>query len=108
MDCADCHNPHARQTARDWEQVCASCHLKQRGPYVFPHGSQSSQLGEGCFDCHSPHGSPNKRLLKLDGRGVCLQCHADKVVHFVGRNCWTSGCHADVHGSNHSPLLLGR
>lgn len=108
MDCSDCHKPHARQSPRDWEQVCASCHLQQRGPFVFPHGAMSGQLGEGCLDCHQPHGSPNTRLLRYNGRGVCLQCHADHALHFVGRTCWTSGCHSQLHGSNTSPLLLGR
>ena len=108
LTCADCHNPHKRhQTVADTNKLCASCHAPQRGPFVFAHGAISGNLTEGCLDCHRPHGSPNGKLLKYAGRGVCLQCHADHALHFVGRTCWTSGCHSDLHGSNTSPLLLG-
>lgn len=108
VTCADCHNSHKRhQTVADTNKLCASCHAPQRGPFVFAHGALSGNLTEGCLDCHRPHGSPNGKLLKYAGRGVCLQCHADHALHFVGRTCWTSGCHADLHGSNTSPLLLG-
>lgn len=107
LTCSDCHDAHGRADRTSTSQLCASCHTKQRGPFVFEHGSMTSGLTEGCLDCHRSHGSPNQRLLKYNGRGLCLQCHADHVLHFVGRTCWTSGCHADIHGSNTHPLLLG-
>lgn len=107
LECSDCHDPHGRSTPRDVNSLCASCHTKQRGPFIFEHGAISGGLTEGCLDCHQPHGSPNPDLLKYNGRGLCLQCHADKTLHFVGRTCWTSGCHSGHHGSNTSPLLLG-
>ena len=108
LTCADCHNPHRRHsTVAETNKLCASCHTPQRGPFIFAHGTMSGNLTEGCLDCHRPHGAPNGKLLKYAGRGVCLQCHADHALHFVGRNCWTSGCHADIHGSNTNPLFLG-
>lgn len=108
VTCKDCHKPHQRRlTVAQTNKLCASCHAQQRGPWIFAHGTLSGDLTEGCLDCHRAHGSPNQRLLKYAGRGVCLQCHADHALHFVGRTCYTSGCHTGMHGSNTSPLLLG-
>lgn len=107
IECYECHDTHRPQSHRDRREVCVSCHGRQRGPFIFPHGAISGGMTEACLDCHQAHGSPNRRLLKFAGRGVCLQCHADKAMHFVGKTCWTSGCHTAVHGSNRSPLLLG-
>ncbi len=107
MTCYDCHDPHGRQTNRDYVKRCVSCHVDKRGPYIFEHGAISGELTDACLDCHRPHGSPNDRLLKFVGRGLCLQCHADKARHFAPATCWTSGCHTGWHGSNSSPLLLG-
>ena len=107
MECYDCHDPHGRQSNRDFVNKCLSCHAQHRGPFVFAHGAISGDLTDSCLDCHRAHGSPNRRLLKYTGRGLCLQCHADKALHFVGVTCWTSGCHKQVHGSNSNPLLLG-
>jgi DmsE family decaheme c-type cytochrome len=106
IDCADCHDPHrpmGREMNRD---LCLPCHADRRGPFVFEHGAISGDLTDGCLDCHRPHGSPNARLLKLPGRGLCLQCHGNKVNHMVGTACWD--CHAGIHGSNSSPLLFTR
>jgi len=108
VECSDCHDAHGRQSARDIQAKCVSCHAPQRGPFVFAHGAISGGLTDGCLDCHRPHGSPNQRLLKYTGRGLCLQCHADRALHFASRTCWASGCHSDVHGSNQSPLLFAR
>ena len=107
IGCSDCHKAHEHQSEADEARLCSTCHAPQRGPFIFAHGAISGELTEGCLDCHRAHGSPNERLLKFSGRGLCLQCHADHAMHFVGRTCWASGCHAQVHGSNTSPLLLG-
>ena len=104
ITCADCHNPHVRMNDKLKHEVCITCHVKQRGPFRFEHGAISGHLGDACLDCHRPHGSPNQRLLKLSNRGLCLQCHANKVTHFAGRTCWD--CHTGIHGSNSNALLF--
>jgi len=105
ISCADCHNPHAPMSRKLEYDVCAKCHLGQRGPHLFEHGAISTDgLTDACLSCHRPHGSPNERMLKLTNRGLCLQCHANRATHFVGRNCLD--CHQAVHGSNTSPLLF--
>jgi DmsE family decaheme c-type cytochrome len=102
--CSDCHAVHGRRGERDWAATCKGCHAQHRGPYRFEHGVLSGRLSSGCLECHSPHGSPNPRLLRFNDRGLCLQCHGDKVTHFPGLVCWT--CHTEVHGSNSSPLFF--
>lgn len=100
-DCHDAHRPVDNQLKRD---VCVKCHADQRGPFRFAHAAISGNLTDACVDCHRPHGSPNQRLLKFSNRGLCLQCHADKALHFPGRLCWD--CHSALHGSNNSPLFF--
>lgn len=107
MRCDDCHDPHRRMRLdpRHVNQMCRRCHKEQRGPYLFEHASISGGLSEACLDCHRAHGSPNPELLKLRGRGLCLSCHADRVLHFAGAADCTF-CHRAVHGSNTDKDLL--
>jgi DmsE family decaheme c-type cytochrome len=63
-----------------------------------------------CEDCHNPHGSSSKRLLKADSvNELCYTCHAEKRGPFlwehapVRENCLT--CHFP-HGSNNEKLLV--
>jgi len=104
IECSDCHDPHGRIKPRDVSDICRSCHTPQHGPYRFEHGAISGRLMGSCVECHDPHGSPNADLLKFNSRGLCLQCHGDRVIHFPGPKCWD--CHEAVHGSNSSPLLF--
>ena len=62
-----------------------------------------------CADCHNPHGTTSKTLLKADTvNETCYTCHADKRGPFlwehapVRDNCLS--CH-NAHGSNHDKLL---
>jgi len=129
MTCTDCHNPHGsfhpswRAASRPRlissslgnDQTCLRCHTDKRGPFVYEHPPVRI---EGCETCHSPHGSPNPRLLKRPAMfTLCLECH-NGVLGF-GRsglgepapgasfhrledprfqNCVT--CHSRIHGSN--------
>lgn len=106
IGCADCHDPHRPLDERKLQRdTCVTCHTKQRGPHVYEHGAISAgRLTDGCLSCHEGHGSPNRKLEKLTGRGLCLQCHADRVNHAPGQNC--ASCHRAVHGSNSSRALF--
>lgn len=109
--CSDCHDVHPtkqstgrRETVKD---KCVTCHQEFKGPFAYEHDPVAGHTGDGCVECHRPHGSHNPRLLKGFSRGLCAQCHTDKATqHYPGRTCWTSGCHTAVHGSNSSPLLF--
>jgi predicted CXXCH cytochrome family protein len=116
MKCTDCHDPHRAERGRmlvrrTVEETCFQCHQHIRGPFAFEHEPvKTGGVGEACLECHRPHGSPNRRLHTLFSRGLCVQCHADiqhDPAHQArGGDCWRSGCHVAIHGSNHSPLFF--
>jgi predicted CXXCH cytochrome family protein len=117
VKCNDCHDPHhAVLQGRMFRRVtvadtCLQCHQQIRGPFVYEHDPvKAGGIGEDCLECHRPHGSPNRNLLTTFSRGLCVQCHTDiqqDPAHRArGGDCWRSGCHVAVHGSNHSALLF--
>jgi DmsE family decaheme c-type cytochrome len=116
LSCSDCHNPMAKgspeglMAKRTINETCAGCHqdvrakFNRRSHMPLPEGQMS------CVDCHNPHGSVTKPLLKTDSiNTTCYACHAEKrgPVLFehppVRENCMN--CH-DPHGSNQQTLLL--
>jgi predicted CXXCH cytochrome family protein len=117
--CSSCHEIHPRRAneklaaghthIKNAGQLCVTCHAETAGPFVFEHDPVSGTTGEGCMECHRPHGSHNPKMLSSFSRGLCNQCHTDKANnHFPGRTCWQSGCHVGVHGSHSDRLLLRR
>lgn len=114
--CIDCHSQDDRkdhQLATGFDWTCQECHSELSGPYLYEHPVNYNHLveGGGCVECHSPHGSPNERLLNQPGNGVCMQCHGIPPGHVsahsgmaVKVNC--VNCHTDIHGSNDNPLFL--
>jgi len=104
ITCTDCHDPHSPTTTTMKRDLCVSCHGRQRGPFIYEHGAISGNTSDACLNCHRVHGSPNLKLLKLNNRGLCMQCHADRATHFTGRTCW--GCHKAMHGSNANRLFF--
>ena len=116
LSCTDCHNPMARLSPEgvlaksSINEVCATCHqdirakFNRRSHMPLPEGQMA------CTDCHNPHGSITKPLLKTDTvNETCYTCHAEKRGPFlfehapVRENCLN--CH-DVHGSNQQTLLV--
>ncbi|MCB2230763.1 hypothetical protein KQH82_08620 [bacterium] len=92
---------------------CASCHQELAGPFRFEHeaGSSFSTEGDGCVACHSPHGSPNERLLTQPVSSLCQSCHGTPAGHMVAHSGIGSAyacvdCHNAVHGSNDNRGLL--
>lgn len=117
--CSDCHEIHPRRAAekqtaahtrlRPAKEMCVTCHAETAGPFVFEHDPVVGLTGDGCMECHRPHGSQNSKMLSTFSRGACANCHTDKSNnHFPGRSCWQAGCHVAVHGSNSDPLFLRR
>lgn len=105
MVCSDCHDIHPNKAANEKvkviKEMCVTCHAEKFGPFAFEHDPVAGWTGEGCIECHRPHGSHNPRLLKTFSRGLCNQCHTDKGnSHYPGQSCWSVGCHTAVHGSN--------
>jgi DmsE family decaheme c-type cytochrome len=116
LSCTDCHNPMVRLSPEgvlaksSINEVCATCHqdirakFNRRSHMPLPEGQMA------CTDCHNPHGSITKPLLKTDTvNETCYTCHAEKRGPFlfehapVRANCLN--CH-DAHGSNQQTLLV--
>jgi DmsE family decaheme c-type cytochrome len=115
VKCVDCHNPHGgflqqrqlRSTSAQ-DAVCFKCHAEKAGPFVFEHPAGKI---EGCVACHTPHGSPNPRLLKRANMNLlCLECHTLTVdsaapgipsFHNQAQKYQAcTMCHTAIHGSN--------
>jgi DmsE family decaheme c-type cytochrome len=120
IQCSDCHNTHGGfigkqlRSAAARDSVCYTCHADKQGPFVFEHQGVKT---EGCESCHSPHGSPNPRLLKTSNQNIlCLKCHtassfsaASGTPDFHNQAAQFQACtmcHAQIHGSNFDRHLL--
>lgn len=121
MSCGDCHDPHKGSATKGGgtqlagrNAACLECHTQQQGPWIFEHEATR----EGCVSCHSPHGSPNQKMLTERNHTLCMKCHTQMTApgtldigsrnhsSFAARGtCWTTGCHEGVHGSNTSAHL---
>jgi predicted CXXCH cytochrome family protein len=116
VSCTDCHDAHRAEQGRmltrpTIDETCLKCHEQVRGPFVFEHDPvHKGGLGRSCLECHRAHGSPNRNLQVLFSRGLCIQCHTDIAQEPLhrgrGGDCWRSGCHVAVHGSNSHRFLL--
>lgn len=116
ITCVDCHDISAMQdpfyaSGLDW--TCQGCHPEFSGPFLYEHPVVYAHLveGEGCVECHQPHGSPNDRLLNQSGDGICLQCHGipprHRVAHFgIAVRYTCVNCHSDIHGSFDNGMFL--
>jgi predicted CXXCH cytochrome family protein len=84
--------------------------MEKSGPFVYEHGD----VTERCTNCHTPHGSVNRRLLGAAMPFLCIQCHnpahasvaskLSKVKALFANRC--SDCHSAIHGSD-TPDNLG-
>lgn len=115
LSCTDCHNPMVRLSAEgslakaSVNEVCSTCHLDVRAQF---NRRSHMPLPEGqisCVDCHNPHGTFTKPLLKTGTvNETCYTCHAEKRGPFlfehapVREDC--RNCHTP-HGSNNASLL---
>lgn len=85
--CASCHTMHqtdkvlAKQTQ---PEVCFTCHKQQRVEVMRTYRHPILEGKVTCSDCHNPHGSIGRALMKRDSVvETCFQCHAEKRGPFV-------------------------
>ena len=111
--CADCHSGHVKgkKNLKVAEpQLCYSCHKDIRAQVARQSHHPINEGKVKCLDCHSPHGSFGKHMIRADTNNeLCYKCHPDKRGPFmfehppVEENCLN--CHRP-HGSNHNNLVV--
>jgi len=85
--CTSCHTMHEKDkvlTKLTQPEVCFACHKQQRVDVnrMFRHPILEGKVA--CSDCHNPHGSIGRALMKRDSVvDTCYQCHAEKRGPFV-------------------------
>lgn len=117
ISCIDCHNAHgsgtdAALTRPSLNETCYQCHAEKRGPFIWEH----APVQESCTNCHEPHGSNHKGMLKMRTPYLCQSCHQtifhpselnegsglsdSSISKFMGgKSC--INCHSKIHGSTH-------
>ena len=104
LQCTSCHDPHNNQYGQFLVQdnknaaLCMACHnvnlwptashnlsgksWNGTGPNPWPHTSQTTVAGNGCENCHAPHGAGGKaRLLNYaEEEQNCFSCHNGNVA----------------------------
>ncbi len=113
--CVMCHEPHATNNPahllKAGNAVCFQCHKDMQDTIAkvkFKHWP----VGQGCTNCHSPHGSAAADfLLKTEVPGLCLGCHNIKSPEIAAQhnnypvqNARCTTCH-NPHGSNQAGIL---
>jgi DmsE family decaheme c-type cytochrome len=89
--------------------ICLTCHKGE--PQISWTSSTHALSGVSCTDCHNPHQTKGKFLLKAKDPKLCYKCHREKIAqmnypsHHPIRekkmNC--SSCH-DTHGTYRANL----
>jgi len=85
--CTSCHTMHKPDrvlTKITQPEVCFTCHKQQRAEVnrTFRHPILEGKVA--CSDCHNPHGSIGRALMKRDDvRDTCFQCHTEKRGPFA-------------------------
>ena len=89
------------------DDVCLKCHADVPHAYPRMHGPVALGL---CNQCHLPHESSVRPLLRDDPAVMCTTCHVAELLppappdHFTKRNCLD--CHGG-HGGTEAGLLRG-
>jgi DmsE family decaheme c-type cytochrome len=113
--CTSCHTMHAKDkvlTKITQPEVCFTCHKQQRvdANRTFRHPILEGKVV--CSDCHNPHGSIGRALMKRDSVvETCYQCHAEKRGPFVHQHDPVTEdcaiCH-NPHGTTADSMLKVR
>lgn len=128
--CTDCHDPHGGVgrimlkagdalpeplrgvTWREQEitsALCYRCHPEVRSAFAMPEHHKVPEGVVSCTDCHQPHGTPERSLLRAGDQRTCFTCHGDVEGPFVYEHVGLTleGCQSchEPHGSANRHLL---
>lgn len=101
--CNNCHvTDNSNALNEKLPKLCYNCHDDFSKKYKFLHGPL---LSGGCTECHDPHKSAIKPLLKAQGQDLCFYCHEKESVlkntihsDIGDTKCWD--CHSPHGGSD--------
>ncbi len=82
--CGQCHpepsSPEALGTKKKGLDLCRSCHADLVNGTLAARRVHWPVLDrEGCLNCHGPHATREKRLLREPVKALCGGCHADTI-----------------------------
>ncbi len=103
------HNSLLKKSQPD---LCFSCHGAVQSQFSLPTHHRVPEGLMKCTDCHSPHGSANRVMLRQTNWEACVKCHVEKRGPFVFEHpaVKVEGCVAchSPHGSVNRVMLLRR
>lgn len=112
--CAVCHvavpgESHRFRFAAEGEELCFACHEASRDLMLSEHTHTPVARGL-CTQCHDPHQSPHRYLLKWSPESACFACHEQgkfqhDQVHGPVAVGECTACH-DAHASDYVNQLL--
>lgn len=93
-------------------ELCFSCHGVVAAQFALPSHHRVPEGLMKCTDCHSPHGTRNKPMLRKTNWEGCTSCHVEKrgpflFEHAVVKVEGCATCHIP-HGSVTRMLLVRR
>lgn len=106
--CAVCHVEGSSALKKRGVELCLECHRSSMASFNRPYSHLLPGKGDDtCGNCHDPHGSEEKTLLKDMEERVCFACHKDtvktmarfKYIHPRVREGRCFDCHTS-HGSD--------
>jgi predicted CXXCH cytochrome family protein len=92
-------------------ELCFTCHRSIEAQFAMPNHHRVPEGLMKCSDCHSPHGSLTKPLLRgATAYETCVSCHVEKAGPFVYQHASVKVegctiCHTP-HGSANQHLLV--
>jgi predicted CXXCH cytochrome family protein len=119
-DCIACHRPHSSPNPKllvassEEGVLCFGCHEDRKEEFTMQY--LHAPAAENCAECHDPHSSNAKYMLKEAGGKLCAMCHLDvtpeiyeaietaTVKHPPVDKGECVSCHRP-HSSNYAPLL---
>jgi predicted CXXCH cytochrome family protein len=92
--------------------LCFGCHKTIQAQFALPTHHRVPEGQMKCTDCHEPHGTMNRPLLKRVNFEVCVSCHPEKRGPFLYEHASVkvegcTACHSP-HGTVERQLLLRR
>ncbi|MFB3885108.1 MAG: cytochrome c3 family protein [Thermodesulfobacteriota bacterium] len=82
--CSQCHeaatSPDPFKTRRGGFELCRGCHSNMMNETLNQNRVHWPLMDKtGCMNCHEPHASKGKKLVKGDMVSLCGRCHSDTV-----------------------------